>query len=67
MPNTTVPVNATRLPAARPVLDRPALLRVLGAIQNSTGNFHRDIMTFAGMCSRDELADHVMSEWRRLN
>lgn len=38
---------------------RKFLLRCLGNIQNHPANHHRDIMTFAGMCSDDELSAHV--------
>lgn len=67
MPNTPVPAIAATLPAQPAgALDRRAMLSVLVMIQNSIGNHRRDIMTFAGMCNDHELADHVMSEWRRI-
>ncbi|MBB3770989.1 hypothetical protein FHS55_001584 [Angulomicrobium tetraedrale] len=64
MPNTSVPADATPLPANP--LNRRDMLAVLVMVQNSAGNGGRDIMTIAGMCDDGELADHVFSEWRRI-
>jgi hypothetical protein len=47
-------------------LSRSALLGVLATIQNGPTFAHQDIMSFAGMCSHAELADHVMASFQRL-
>lgn len=50
-----------------PRLSRPALIRVLTAIQNSATFASQDILTFTGfMAGADEVADHVMVCFRRL-
>ena len=47
-------------------LFRSALLGVLATIQNGPTFANQDIMSFAGMCSTDELADHVLASFGRL-
>ena len=42
-------------------LSRAALLAVLATIQNGPSYAHQDIMSFAGLCSRDEVAEHILS------
>lgn len=42
-------------------LSRQDLLAVLTTIQNSPRYAEQDIMSFAGMCSTPEVADHVWS------
>lgn len=47
-------------------LSRSALLGVLATIQNGPTFADQDIMSFAGMCSADELVAHVMASFQRL-
>ena len=48
-------------------LSRSALLGVLTTIQNGPTFAHQDIMSIAGMCSHEELSDHVMASFHRLS
>ena len=48
-------------------MTRPQLLRVLTRIQNRTVNWNRDILTFCGMCSDAEIAEHAQREFGRLD
>ncbi len=38
---------------------RQELMAQLTKIQNRPENLDRDIMTFAGMCNNEELAEHI--------
>lgn len=42
-------------------LSRAALLAVLTTIQNGPTFAHQDVVSFAGLCSRDEVAEHILS------
>ncbi|GEP07394.1 hypothetical protein [Methylobacterium oxalidis] len=47
-------------------LSRQTLLRVLTTIQNSPRYADQDIMSFAGMCTTDEVAEHIWACFARL-
>lgn len=50
----------------RPALSRAALIQVLVTIQNSPFYAHQDILTFTGLCTTAEVADHVWACFRPL-
>lgn len=52
--------------APRIPLSRPALIRVLTTVQNTSTFWDQDILTIAGLCTAAEIEEHLWHCFKRL-